>query len=262
MPNLSENTFEEYIDSSEIDVSHLDKKGDLPSKIWSDKKLNPRVRLKLLDIADTFWYSLNIDYVEVKDIIITGSICNYNWTKFSDIDLHILIDYNEVDENTEFVRDYLFAKKNEWNQEHVGLKIYGFPVELYVQDINEEHPSSGVYSIETNEWLVEPNKKNIEALSINDKSIIKEKSALLMNIIDNMEEKYYNNQNNSVFLRKLYKDISKLFDKIRYMRKVGLSDSGEMNYKNIIYKVLRQTDYLNKLYKLKITIFDYVNSID
>ena len=66
-------------------------------------------------IADDFFDTLELPWVDVTDITLTGSLANYNWSRFSDVDLHIMIDYNEVDDNESLVSEYLSAKKNLWN---------------------------------------------------------------------------------------------------------------------------------------------------
>jgi hypothetical protein len=162
LKTLKEN-FDFEVDSSEIDLSSFKKKHELVPNIWNpDGKLNSRVRLKLLDIADDFWKFVNLTWVEPRGIILTGSICNFNWSQYSDVDLHLIVDFNEIDEKTEFVRDYLDSKKNEWNKEHENLQIMGYPVELYVQNIDETPESSGIYDLDENDWLKEPNTNDIK----------------------------------------------------------------------------------------------------
>ena len=109
------------IEPEEINLKSFENKPSLNEKIWVNDKINSRVRLKLLDIADSFFNTLDIDWVEVKDIVFTGSLANYNWSKYSDIDLHILIDFNDVDENKTLVKNYLDSKKNEWNKTHDNI---------------------------------------------------------------------------------------------------------------------------------------------
>ena len=62
-------------------------------------------------IADDFFETLDIGWVEISDIILTGSLANYNWSRFSDVDLHILVDFGEVDENEELVDHILILRK-------------------------------------------------------------------------------------------------------------------------------------------------------
>lgn len=234
---------------------------ELNEKVWKDDGLiNSKVRLKLLDIADTFIDSLEVDWVEVDDIILTGSLANYNWSKYSDFDVHILIDFSKVDDRTDLVKNYFNSKRKIWNQEHEDLKIYGFPVELYVQDSKEEHHSSGVYSLETNTWIVKPSKTNFKNVKLNKSLILKKTSDVVEKINDLFN--LFNTTKDKHQLELLYKKIKKLQDKIRGARKDGLKRSGEYSPFNILYKVLRRMGYLDIIHELKTKIYDKINSIN
>jgi hypothetical protein len=124
--------------------------------------MKKEIREKLLEISDSFIDFTEVDFF-IHDLILTGSLANYNWSEYSDVDLHIMVDMDELNDDTDvnsdvlknIVKEFFDAKKNNWNQTH-DVKIKNFDVELYVQDINEEHVSSGVYSILNDEWVVEP----------------------------------------------------------------------------------------------------------
>ena len=141
------------------------------------EKMDPTGRKTLLNIADDYFESLELPNIDIEDVTMTGSLSNYNWSKYSDVDLHILIDYNDLPMDEELVQDFLKSKSSAWNKEH-DVKIYGYDVELYVQDIDEEHHSTGVYSILKNEWVTKP---KMEKISFNDKSV-KDKSNRLMDL--------------------------------------------------------------------------------
>ena len=174
------------VNASDVDLSSFKKQDNLTSRLWDDDgNLDSRVRLKLLDIADDFWDFVNIKWVKPYGIILTGSICNYNWSSYSDIDLHLIADFHEIDDKTEFVRTYLDSKKNEWNDMHNQLEIRGYKVELYVQDIGEEAESNGIYDLESNEWIKKPSHDAIKPIELN-KYPIKDKAADIMTIIDDM----------------------------------------------------------------------------
>ena len=185
---IDENITDE-VDSQDINLSSFKLNKELNPKIWKGEKLNPKVRLRLLDIADEFWDDLDISWVSPKDILLTGSISNYNWSKYSDIDLHILVDFNKVDEKVDFVKEFFDSKKKIWNDVHETLKIYGFNVEIYVQDIKEEHTSSGVYSVNKDKWLIKPNKDEFSSIGLNKYSI-KEKSSKYMTKIDSLFDEF------------------------------------------------------------------------
>ena len=248
------------VDSSEINLSSFKKENHLAPKIWKGSKINSRVRLKLLDIADDFWDTCNLNWVKLKGIHLTGSICNFNWSKFSDIDLHLVVDFSDIDERADFVQQYFDAKKNEWNTEHDNLKIYGFPVELYVEDINAKTQSGGLYDLEKNSWIKEPSANDINPIGLN-KYEIKEKSANIMTKIDDYEN-LLNSTDDDAKLRKLGIKAHNLLMKIKKMRKYGLKRGGESDPYNIIYKVLRRTEYLDKLWGISSKLYDKLNSID
>lgn len=243
----------------QLSLSSFRPQNELNSKIWIGGKINSKVRLRLLDIADDFIESLNVWWVNVSDIILTGSLANYNWSRFSDFDLHILIDFSKVDERTDFVREYFNTKKNEWNNVHENLKIYGFPVEVYVQDTNEEHTASGVYSLNRNEWVVEPVNDNIKAIKL-DKYFIKEKTMKYIKIITSLK-KQVDETNDDAELRLLSKKVKGTFDILKGLRKEGLKARGEMHPYNIIYKFLRRLGYLDILLDLKAKTYDKLKSI-
>ena len=257
--NLGENIDQE-VSSSEVDLSSFKKRDTLPPGIWKDEEtLDSRVRLKLLDIADDFWEFINLSWVEPKGIIITGSICNFNWSKFSDIDLHIIADFREIDEKTEFVKQYVDSKKNEWNNEHEGLKIMGFPVELYVQDVDDGIEAGGIYDLEENAWVRRPNPHSIKSIGLN-KFSIKDKAAEIMTIIDDMYGKLSTTTDDHE-VDQIGDDAHYLWDKVKDLRKKSLKKNGENGSGNIVYKVLRRTGYLDKLFKLFSTVYDRSNSI-
>lgn len=247
------------VKSNEVDLTSFKTKQSLNSKIWkTEDKLNSRVRVKLLEIADDFLESLNIKSKYIKDYLFLGSLANYNWSKYSDIDLHILIDFSKINKDTELVKEYFDSKKKLWNDEHSELKIYGFQVELYVQDIQEENASTGVYSLEKNKWINKPNPNNNEPLDVNK---IKSKSADIMTEIDKLNKMYTKKESISD-IEDISKKAKKLFDKVKKIRKDGLNtNKGEMSSGNIIFKVLRRSGYLEKLVDLKRNTYDKINTI-
>ena len=248
------------VDASEIDLSSFKKRSEL-APIWEDgDTLDSRVRLRLLDIADDFWEFVNLTWVKPSGIILTGSICNFNWSKYSDIDLHLIVDFDEIDEKTEFVQDYLDSKKNEWNNEHNGLTILGFPVELYVQNLGDMPKSGGVYDLEENAWIKKPNASDIKPIGL-DKFSIKDKAAEIMTIIDDM----YNalsSEDDMHRIEEIGEDAHYLWKKVKDMRQTSLEKNGESGAGNIVYKILRRMDYLNKLWKLSTLTYDKTNSIE
>ena len=230
-----------------IDLSGFKMQDELNPKIWDkEQKMKPDVKKTLLKIADDYFESLDLPGVDIEDVTMTGSLANYNWSKYSDVDLHIVVDYNDIPVDEDLVTDFLKSKSSNWNKEH-DVTIYGYDVELYVQDINEPHHSTGVYSILKDEWVTKPKKQKI---SFNDKSV-KEKSNRLM---DRVEEIYdeMDDVDNGVTIKR----VDKLTEKIKKMRQSGLETGGEFSVENIVFKVLRRNGMLDRLYDIKTVAYD------
>ena len=149
----------------------------LNQDVWDGDELRVDVRYKLLEIAQRFIEYLEVPKFQLKDVILRGSLVNYNYTQYSDFDLHLVTDYADL--GCDITEQFYMAKKKIWNDEH-DITIYNYDVELFVQDANEAHFSSGVYSVLHNKWLVKPKKEDVKI----DTDLIKTKAKKWMDIID------------------------------------------------------------------------------
>ena len=250
--------FEELIEDRENDekiVKSFESKDSLCSLIFHPKssRMKEDIRKRLLQISDEFIGSLGVDFF-THDIVLTGSLANFNWSEYSDVDLHIIIDYEDIKGNDgsdsfmSIIKEFFDAKKNVWNEKH-NIKIKGFDVELYVQDIKEPHISSGVYSVLNDEWLVKPKK---ETPNIDDRKIL-EKGEEFAKKIDNLIDL---GEKESVLPK-----IEDLRKKLKKFRQTGLEGGGEYSYENLTFKLLRRNGYIKKLLDLKSNITDKKLSI-
>ena len=247
--------FEELIEVTSIDkkiVKSFKTKDSLSGVIFdksgSEFFMRKEIKDRLLEISDDFIGFLGIDFF-IHDIILTGSLANYNWSDYSDVDLHILIDFKETDYKLDILKEFFDSKKNLWNKNH-NIKIKKYDVELYVQDVDEKHLSSGVYSVLHNEWLVEPEKSNPK---IDDRKII-EKGEEYGTQIDKLISKSKDGEDVS-------EEIDELKNKIKRFRQSGLDDGGEYSYENLTFKLLRRNGYIEKLINLKSEVADKKLSI-
>lgn len=254
---------EEKIEPGEVSLKSFTIKKQLNPKFWKDGHLDSRVRMKLLDIADAFIKYIGIDWVEPKDIVMTGSLANYNWhDKYSDIDLHIMMNYSDIDENETLVDNYLYSQKELWNKDHEGISIYGFPVECFVENAeSEDGVESGVYSLERDEWVEEPKREHLATFKVN-KSEIRRKIAWYINAVDELEF-LYNEADDEYKERKVYKKACILWNKIKNERKEGFEKSNnEMNQGNIVFKALRRRDCIERVTKIKAKLYDKLQSLN
>ena len=228
-------------------------KENLNSKIWGDDdEMNPKVRERLLEIANQFIEYLKVDII-VSDIVMTGSLANFNWSEYSDIDLHILADFTQFPEDQLPLYEDLFKlKKTIFNDKH-DITIFGYEVELYVQNEEESHFSSGVYSVLNDEWVSKPEKESVEI----DTSLIKSKIEQWMNKIDTVID---NAEGEDVEEAKEF--VKNLKDKIKTFRGTGLKKGGEYSYENLTFKYLRRNGYLDKLFNFEKSLVDKGLSLD
>ena len=228
-----------------------DIKEDLNRDIWNKAdRIKPKVAVKLLRIAEDFYKKLDIP-ADILNITLTGSMANYNWTEKSDLDLHIVIDYSAVDENVELVEKYLSEAKTNWNRNH-EIMIKGHEVEIYVQNINEPHHSSGVYSILDNDWLIVPEPAEFEV----SEDAIKQKYKSIQDTIKMIEDLQKDKKYEEV-----YGDTDRLKGKIRNYRQSGLETGGEFSVENLVFKALRNGGELEKLSNLKREAYDSMMSV-
>jgi len=241
----------EDVDPDSIDLDSFEIRDDLERRLWdSEDKLKPLMREYMMKIAMDFIESLDLE-VTVEDIKLTGSIANYNWSKFSDVDLHIVVDMKEYGEDEELVRGYFDGKRIVWNQNH-NIKLAGYDVELYIESSDDLHISTGMYSVLKEDWIIKPdpehNKSNAQKF---DEDLVKQKAAYLMDLIDASE---------IMLSREDYKAAhrmaDKLKEKIRNLRKCGLQRGGAYSPENLAFKVLRRNGYLETLSDVKNRAYD------
>lgn len=223
----------------------------LNSEFWPEGvtgKLNPEIRKKLLQVALDFKQDLDLKEVGldgqivIKDVIFTGSLANYNWSNQSDVDLHIRVDLKDVQpEYLALAKQYLQVKRWLYAYER-DPKIYEFDVEVYPEDISEHLAASAIYSLIQDQWIKEPKKENVEV----DKAFIARKAKALMDFIDRLIE-----AGETEPYEKMINVIERVKKKIKKLRQASLEKGGEFHEGNLIFKVLRRTDYLEKLDNFK-----------
>lgn len=239
--------FFEFVESDFDAVKSFYIKDELNPKVWNDFTIDEEVRENLLRIAQDF-FSLTDLNTDVKDVILTGSLANYNWSnKYSDYDVHILIDFKEVSEDTDLVKKYVDAAKNNWNKAH-DIKIKGYEVEVYIQDTTEIHTATGIYSLMKDKWLVKPSKVDFTP----DDDAIKEKAKTCMMAIDDLDDQVEKQK-----YEHFAEDVKKVWTKIKNYRKSGLeSEGGEFSVGNLVFKLLRRNGYIGKMIELKRYSYD------
>lgn len=229
-------------------------KESLNPKIWENPEhpktatMKPKVHGALEKIAEKF-----IDYlgeeVFVEDVILTGSLSNYNWSEFSDFDLHVIIDFDKYGKTSDLFKELFDLKKFVFNNNH-DIKIYGYDVELYAQDEKESHYASGVYSIMNREWIKIPKKEKFDL----DKKVLSEKIKCWTDKIEKAIKTSEVDDDLEI--------LDKVKDKLKEYRKSGLEKDGELSYENLVFKFLRRSGHIEKLFDMKNKVTDKELSVE
>ena len=238
--------------TDDLDFSSFKINKILNPKVWeSENKINPDIRELLIKIANNYYDSLELN-TPIVDIILTGSLSNYNWSKYSDFDVHILIDINKFGEKKELIKNLLDAKTRSWNDNH-DIKIKGYDVELYIQGKDQEHHSTGIYSLMNEKWVIKPEKISPKI----NKNIIRQKYKKIIDILDDIKKQYKNGNDEIVTSR-----LDKLKSRIKKMRESGLESGGEFSPENIVFKLLRRNDIMAQIGDLMDKAYDNSMSLD
>ena len=205
---------------------------ELNPKLWQqDGTLRPEVRGKLIEIQDQFIEELNENSIPVAvlDAWIVGSNASYNYTDQSDLDLHIIVDSSASSCDAAVLQILYNYFKSNFNSKY-DISIHGIDVELYIEDVNSNAVSNGIYSLKQDKWIKKPIKADIPEVQID--------SELLQKWVDK-----YNNVVAGVSAQTAQSLVNELY----LLRKQFLATEGEYGQGNLIFKEFRNNGYLDKL---------------
>jgi hypothetical protein len=219
--------------------------------LWdSAGNLKPDVAKQLLTIANEFYESLEIKPL-LRNVILLGSAASFNYSAKSDIDIHLVIDFKELDMENEDAHKYVNALKSVWNDKH-DIHIKGKNVEVYIQDVKHITHANGIYSLLNSIWLKKPIKENT---GIVDKELIKQKYNDMVYKIVNLEKSTGDNKTKIEKIKQILTDIY-------VMRQAGLDSAGELSTENIVFKLLRHRNFIKRLKDLKDVLYDKALSLN
>lgn len=204
----------------------------LNDNIWDkSNRLVPEVRQRLLTIAKKILNEIS-DIVEVKSIYFTGSLATYHWTPVSDVDLHIIV--NILDDNCdEPLSDYLDLIAKLFNNQH-NIFIKGHKVELSIKEFENFLKNKAVYDLVQDEWVKIPTQPTRD---VSDPEVIK--------IANHYQKKIDGLIKNNEGVDEA-KNLKKI---IKSLRTSGLeTEDGEYSVGNLVFKLLRNTGYIGRLF--------------
>lgn len=225
---------------------------ELNPKLFEGDKLRPEVLGQIKEIVDLFLEELAEDEIKIKvvDVILVGSNVNYNYSKHSDLDVHIIADTKGLDSSVQVYASLYSAYRSLFNK-RFEIDFYNIPVELYVETEGMPRVSNGIYSVLKNDWIQKPEPTDIPTIDYE----------VLNRVLIRWENKCKKLLNMDV--AKVDPDkVAELIDEIYALRKEGLnSEDGEFSTKNLIFKELRNIGYLEDLKNLKNQAISYQLSL-
>lgn len=201
----------------------------LNPKLWDkNNELLEDVEQRLFAIIDQFVSTIDTP-ISIADVHLVGSNCNYNYSKNSDLDVHIVTNFELLDASDEIAQLMFNAIKTNFNANY-DIKIRGIDVELYVEDIKSTTMSNGIYSLYKRKWIKFPQKlSNLPDLDISQQYI---KCASVIQEVINSE--------NSDRIEQTINDLY-------ILRKNSLDTSGEFSKGNLLFKEIRNNGLLDDL---------------
>ena len=213
-----------------------------PALFNQDATLKPEVKEKINEIVEEFLKDFIEIEVEltVQDIILTGSNASYNYTKDSDLDIHIIADTSKIEDTLNLHKVIYNTYKSAFNKKF-EIELNKVPVEIYVETQDTPLVSNGIYSVMNDEWVKEPTKDDIpevdqEAIDKAFKPWEKRYKALVDKITDETEDE---------------SELDKFIDKLYELRQKGLAEEGEYSIGNLVFKEVRNNGYLDNLKELR-----------
>lgn len=204
-------------------------KNILNNKLYNDDtKLKPEVLEGLRKIINRFITELKEENIplDVLDYWLVGSNASFNYKPTSDIDVHIIADLSKVSKDPAMLQILYNYFKSVFNAKY-DITCKGLPVELYIEDVESNSITNGVYSIMNNSWIKFPKEIDEPDIDIIESKMYK----------DLLEE--YNQLSDEqceAFINKLY-----------MLRKESLVIDGEYSEGNLIFKKFRDDGLLDKL---------------
>ncbi len=250
-----------FISEGRINAFYSD---ELNPDIWSREvvkgksqwTLDESVREKLLEIGEDFFSKFKEIFGEreYQDIILTGSLANYNYTEYSDFDVHVIMDLKGIDdEHPEILNEAVQGIRFRWNLRH-DIKIKGYDVELFLQSLDDPDASTATYSLTKNIWLKNP-KYDVPYV---DEIELERKYLSYVYDIDQLETRLLHGSKIPSNAKDLYKRAKSVKEKIQKMRNESLRKEGEFSIGNLTFKKLRNTGYIEKIINIITKSYDKI----
>jgi len=233
--------------------------------------LKESVRDTLLSEAYKFieWVPIPLDPV---NIYFVGSETGFMYDEYSDIDIHIVVDFSKIESTYsrtfDEVRKEFDSYQKVYNENKELRTVFGHPIEFYIQDVDEIVESPGVYDLVGGSWVKFPEKpeidvedvvashelaktwaKKIDNFDFNIKDKIYELEVVRDLLQDSPDDKELLSQQEALIseISDLRSKVDSFKEDLRAERKKAINSEGVTSKENMAFKLLRRYGYLTRL---------------
>ncbi|MCL9683497.1 hypothetical protein [Legionella maioricensis] len=202
---------------------------------FTNEQFNNFIEKRLLHVGNYYFAKIKKKFPDAKlvDILFVGSLAGYGYMNGSDVDLHLLIDFN-VPCDKGLLNDYLTLLRTVWHSEKISIGNYS--VQITPVSVRDEH--GGVYSLLNHQWIEKPQREKIPYTKEELIHAIKTHQHELINL-----EKIYNQTPNTLNCQKLIDYANAL----KIWRKQGLAQRGITSMENTTFRIMRALGDLSTL---------------
>ena len=202
---------------------------------FTNEQFNTSIEKRFQQISNYYFAKVKRKFPQAKliDILFAGSLAGYGYTNGSDVDLHLLIDFN-VSCDKRLLNEYLTALRYVWHREKMPIGKYAVQI-TPVSDMDER---GGIYSLLKHQWIQKPRREKIPYLKEEIINTIKTHQYKLINL-----EKIYHSVPSDLNCQKLIDYANEL----KAWRKKGLAERGITSMENTSFRIMRALGDLDRL---------------
>ena len=197
-------------------------------------KLRPLVRKSLLRVISKYIESSEI--ISMSDVIdaqLVGSIASYNFTPYSDLDVHLVVNMEAVSCDPALFQLACNAERSNFNKNY-DITIKGIEIEMYVEDVKASTASNGIYSLYKDEWIKFPQKITVPNYDSDEEYIA------LLDKWKSLAETVLGSANEA-------QQVQDYINNLYNLRRTSIMTEGEFGKGNLVFKEIRNLGLLDKL---------------
>lgn len=203
---------------------------NLNPALWDkDGNLLPEVEDRIYKIVNKFQSECMLP-LDIVDVHLVGSNASFNYNSQSDLDVHIIVNFDLLDVDKEILTAAYNLQKAQFNRDY-DISIHGVNIEMYIEDINSMTASNGIYSLYNKKWIKKPVKKSYPTLDKRFYDTLDRLADKMRKVVSSDDEV----------------EITKNINMLYMMRKNGLATDGEFSIGNLLFKEIRNLGLLDEL---------------